>query len=263
MSLLSRHVEIYDFTRGPRVLRCTPGDRDVVHEGLIYQAQAGFKRGRVSQSGEEDRSALELDVPTAFPLLDWFRPFPPNERVRVRLRRVRVSDGFTRTLWSGVLGDIKEGSRTAQIRCQTLLATMNAGGLRRCWQVACPHVLYGPQCTVGRESFRVDGTVILAVGSLLQAAAFGDYPDGWFDGGYVRWTSGTDVEHRFITAHTGTELTLLTPVPADFPVGATVAGYPGCNHSISQCNDKFNNALNYGGQHTIPVHYPFEGNAVF
>lgn len=261
MSLLSRHVELYEFSRGPRMLRCTPGDRDVVHGGFTFTAQAGLKRGRVSQSGEEDRSALTLDVPNSFPLLDWFRPLPPTERVRLRLQRVRISDGNARTIWRGTVGDIKESSRGSTIRCQTLLAAIGAGGLRRCWQVACPHVLYGRQCGVLGEAFRVNGTLILADGYHVQAAAFGEHPDGWFDGGYIRWTSGTDIEHRFVVKHVGTQLTLLTPVPAGLSGG--VAAYPGCDHSLATCDTKFGNSLNYGGQHTIPRDHPFDGNAVF
>lgn len=261
MSLLSAHVELYEFTRGVRTLRCTPGDRNVIHGAFEYPAAAGFKRGRIAQSGSEARTELILDVPLSFPLLAWFRPFPPSERVQVRVHRVRKSDGTSRQIYRGVLSDIKERMHDAQIRCQSRLATMSATGLRRCWQVSCPHVLYGSQCGVLPENHLVDAVLSAAGGFVVESAVFASFPDGWFDGGYIRWSVGTDVEYRFVLTHVGDTLTLLTPTR--LPTGASIIALPGCDHSMATCDFKFDNALRYGGQHTLPTDHPFDGHAVF
>lgn len=261
MSLLSRHVELYEFNRGPRVLRVTPGDRQVVHGAFAYDPAPGLKRGRIGQSSSEARSELGLDVPLSFPLLSWFRPFSPSERVGVRLLKVRVSDGDTRILWRGNVGDIKDSTQSAQIRCQTRLATMSASGLRRCWQVACPFALYGYGCGVNQDDYRVDATLFETSSYAVRAAVFAEYADGWFDGGFVRWQIGTDIEHRFVVRHEGDTLHLLTPQA--LPAGIVLAAFAGCDRSLTTCHEKFDNALLHGGQHTIPQDHPFDGTAVF
>ncbi|GGK08514.1 phage BR0599 family protein [Luteimonas terricola] len=261
MSLLSRHVELYEVNRGPKVMRFTPEDRGVEFNSQFYDAAAGLKRGRIAQTGSEARSELGLDVPLDFPLLSWFRPFPPSERVQLRLIKVRKSDGHTRLLWSGVLAELRDSTHKAHIRCQTRLATMATAGLRRCWQVACPHVLYGRQCGVDQNAFRVDATLFGSSAYSVQSAAFAAYADGWFSGGFIRWQVGTDIEHRFVVRHVGDTLHLLTP--SALPVGTVVASFPGCDRSMPTCHEKFNNSLDYGGQHTIPRDHPFDGHAVF
>lgn len=261
MSLLSRHVELYEFNRGARLLRCTPGDREIEHGDISYPAAPGLKRGKLRQTLEEARSQLGLTVPHTFPLLAWYRPFPPSERVGVRLLRVRKSDGFERVLFSGVVGELKRATHTVQIRCQTRLSTMETTGLRRCWQVSCPFWLYGADCGVEADAYRVPATVFGSTPYAVRAAAFDDYADGWFDGGFIRWIAGTSVELRFVVRHVGDTLHLLTP--AAIPAGAVLDAFPGCDRTITTCHEKFDNALQYGGQHTMPEESPFEGNRVF
>ena len=261
MSLFSRHVELYEFSRGPRVLRLTPASRPMIHGDLDYAAAPGLKRGKLQQTLEEARSQLGLTVPHEFPLLSWYRPFPPSERVAVRLLRVRTSDGAERVLFTGVVGEIQHTTHSVQIRCQTRLSTMEATGLRRCWQVSCPFWLYGPQCGVNADDYRVPATVFGGTPYTVQAAAFDSYEDGWFDGGFIRWQVGTDVELRFVVRHAGDTLHLLTP--ARLPAGLALDAFPGCDRTIATCHEKFDNALQYGGQHTMPDENPFEGQRVF
>ena len=262
MSLIQRHVEVYEFQRGPRFLRVTSGDRPVEISGVPYQAAPGLKRGRLAQSGSEAANELGIDVPRAFPLLDWLVPFIPTEPIQVRLLRVRVSDGQTRRLWSGRLADVKKSTSTVNLRCANLLASMSTNGLRRCWQTGCPFALYGLDCGVDQEDHRVNTTLTDSTGYVVTAAAFGTYDDGWFAGGFLRWSDGLNTEHRFVVSHTGTDLTLLTPAPPG--AGLAVAAFPGCGHSIEICDEKFNNAENYGGQHTMPKgKHPFDGTPAF
>ena len=261
MSLLQRHVELYEFVRGPKVLRATSGDRDVVWTGQNYAAVPGLSRNRLSQSATNARTDLELTAPRTFALMNWFANGVPGEPIEVRLRRVRVSDGADRLLWSGVLSASRETTTKVELRAQTLTASLAGQGLRRCWQVSCPFTLYGTECGVDRESFRVPGTLSGNNGYVISSAAFAAHPDGWFDGGMVRWNVGTDIEHRWIVSHVGTDLMLLTPASAG--VGAVVDAFPGCDHSMTMCDTKFGNAVNYGGQHTLPKKDPFDGRATF
>lgn len=263
MSLLSRHIEIYEFKRGPATFCYTSADRTIVESGQTFDPYA-IKRDRIFQSEEQGKAGLQITAPLSLPVLGLWRPFPPSERVAFRLRRIRKSDGVVTSAWMGVVSDVEEDQHTATIRCQSHLASLATNGLRRCWQIGCPHVLYGigpGLCNVNQDDFRLDTSLTGIQGVTLESPDFADFIEGYFNGGFIRWTDGTQVEHRFITSHVEEHITVMTPsllVP-----GTTIAAFPGCGHDLVSCHEKFGNALNYGGQHTIPVVNPFGQDPLF
>lgn len=264
MSFLSRTIEIYEFKRGPTTFCYTSADRPIIESAQSFEPIKGLKRGRIVQSEEQGKSGLEITAPLSMPLLDLWRPYPPSERIAFRLRRVRKSDGAVTSAWMGVVSDVDEGQHTATIRCQSHLASLSTNGLRRCWQVGCPNVLYGVGlglCNVNQDDFRVDALLSDANGVVINSAAFADYIEGWFNGGFIRYYEGTGVEHRFIVNHVEDQITLMTP--ARLVPGLVVPAFPGCGHDLVTCDEKFGNAVNYGGQHTIPVVNPFGQEPVF
>ena len=264
MSLLSREIELYDFTRGTRHWRYTDIDRPAIVEGQTYDVALGLKRSRIMQSPEESKNNIEITAPLTLPVLDLWRPFPPMARVHLQVRRVRVSDGLITDAWSGIVSDVEEDDHTATMRCQTLMAAVGANGLRRCWQVRCPLALYGVgsgACGVREDDFRTESVATFAAGNVVRAAEYAAHPDGYYDGGFIRWTIDGDVDYRFIVSHVGDTLTLLTPMA--FPAGTATSTFPGCDHTLTTCDVKFGNAPNYGGQHTIPTKNPFSNDPVF
>lgn len=263
--ILSRHIETYDFYRGTQHWRVTDGDRAAIVEGATYEALRGLKRGRIAHSPEVAKNTLELDVPSNFALLDQFRPFPPTSRIHVNVKRIRVRDGFVATAWMGVIADVDDSDPSiAKIRCQSLMSAVSANGLRRVWQVPCGVPLYSAglgMCNVDQDAFRVEATLSAIEGVTVRSAAFAAKPDGWYAGGFLRWETLHDVEHRFIVSHAGDAVVLLTP--AILPIGAIVSTFPGCDHTLQTCHEKFENAPNYGGQHTIPTKGAFGPDPVF
>lgn len=259
--ILSREVEIYEFRLGARRWRYTDIKRPVIVEGQTFEPARGLKRGRIAQSPEESRNNLEITAPLDLSVLDLWRPFPPLARVYVHVRRVRVSDGRVRDAWSGVVSDVEEDDHEAKIRAQTLMAAVGGNGLRRVWCINCPLALYSRICGVNQDAFRTDAIAAVSAGVTLTAPQFAAHPDGWFNGGFIRWPAGGDVDTRFVLRHFGDTLTLMTP--AQIPIGTEVASFPGCDRTLETCDEKFDNAPNYGGQHTIPVKSPFGDDPVF
>ena len=133
MSLFSRHVELYEFGRGSQRWRYTSSDSTEVYDSQQFSPVA-IKRGRLGQSAQEARSNLELTVPLSLPLASVLRPFAPTERITVRWRRVRKSDGVIRDTWNGVLSDFNERQNDLVLTCQSNIGAAATNGLRRCWQ---------------------------------------------------------------------------------------------------------------------------------
>ena len=263
MSIFSREIELYDFSRGVTHWRYTDTDRPVVVEGRAYLSARGIKRSRIMQSAEESKNNLEITAPLSLSILELFRPYPPMARILIKVQRVRVSDGLVTEAWSGVVSDVEDvDESTAVMRCQTYMALMSANGLRRNWQARCPFTLYGPQCGVVQDDFRTDAVLSDSLGTVIKSAAFAAHPDTWFDGGFIRYKDGPDDDYRFVVSHIGDTLTLLTPTL--LPGGAQVSAFPGCDHVLTgDCLTKFDNTPNHGGQHTIPKANPFGGDPVF
>lgn len=265
MGLFSRTTEMLQFTRGPQTWRYTLGDRDVVYQQQTYTRLPGAKRGRIARTADAEQAGLDVTLPISTPVVSLLAPQPTSERVGVMLLHWRSGETNARVRWIGSVAQVSLSRTRATLKCRTPFTDMAAAGLTRNWQRTCPLTLYGGgpgQCNVNRNDFRVDGTVTGGSGVTLHAAAWAAKPDAWFRGGFIEWTlpSGAK-ELRFITDHVGDELTLLTP--ASVSAGAVVAAYPGCNHTVDDCTNKFHNLDNYGGQPNIPTINPMGGDMVF
>jgi hypothetical protein len=265
MSLLSREIELYDFSIGLTHWRYTDAGREAIVEGQRY-APVALTRGRIAQSSEEAKNALEITAPLDLPLLTLFRPTSPGLRLRLDLKRVRVRDGLVRLAWTGHVADVDETHRMATLRCTSLAAAVDTLGLRRSWQSNCPLVLYsqGPGlCNADPDAHAVPATLSDASGLTVTSAAFAAYGDTHFEGGVLHWTGALGIERRFIVAHVGTTLRLLTPTT--LAIGAAVTAYPGCDRTLGPKGcAKFGNTLNYGGQPTLKgLRSPFGHDPVF
>lgn len=265
MGLLSREIELYDFSIGLHHWRFTDAGGEAIVEGQRYVPVA-LSRGRIAQSSEEAKNTLEITAPLDLPLLNLFRPVPPGLRVRLDLKRVRVRDGFVRLGWTGHVADLDETHAVAKLRCQSLAAAVETLGLRRSWQSNCPLVLYsrGPGlCNADPDAHAVAAVLSDATGYTAESPAFDAFDDGHFDGGVLQWTSDLGIERRFIVSHVGARLRLLTPTALE--PGARVTALPGCDRTMgpSGCG-KFRNELNYGGQPTLAgLRNPFGSDPVF
>ena len=94
-----------------------------------------------------------------------------------------------------------------------------------------------------------DAATVVPVADLIGAA-------GWFDDGFLKFTSGVlDGKAYEIKTWDGTTLTLFLPMPEPPSHGDTFEIEPGCNHLVGpggDCQNKFNNIVNFRGEPFIP-----------
>lgn len=264
MSWFAGYTEFYDFARGAQHFRYTTVDRPLTYQQQAY-TYAAIKRSGLSESPDLTRNTLDLTAPATLPLLDLYRGAALLDVVNVTLYRMSRSDSSVQARWVGTIGSVSfVAGGQATIHCLPPMASLQATGLKRCWQRACPHVVYGAglgQCNADQASMRVDATLTGVQGSTVQAAEFASKPDNWFALGWIEWPDGTATQRRFVIQHVGDTLTLLTPARA--AVGTVVSTFPGCDQSLATCHDKFNNDVNFGGQPWIPETNPFGNNSVY
>jgi uncharacterized phage protein (TIGR02218 family) len=88
------------------------------------------------------------------------------------------------------------------------------------------------------------------VGSATPAAAA---PAGWFDDGIITFTSGVlNGQTHELKTWDGTTLTLYLPLPTAPAAADTFSIEPGCNHTVYDCNNKYNNIVNMRAEVSIP-----------
>lgn len=259
---LGRPVEIFTFARGEILWRFTSANEDVSEGGNTYTT-AVIRRGPVEQGTEISRNNMRLTVPRDFPIAALYQIAPPSEVVTMTLRQFHFGDGEAIVLWTGRIVSVSFMNTEAEIILEPIYTSLRRNGLRRAYQRQCPHVLYGPACKVNATAYRVSAVVDSVSGLNVTSPTFDAQPDGYWEGGYIEWQIATGTfERRFIYGHVGAQLEL-DMVTLDLAVGQTVFVYPGCDHSITTCRDKFSNVLNYGGMPYIPVKNPFGSDPVY
>lgn len=247
-------IELYEFAWGENLLRVTSAKTTQLYNSYLWQP-ALIQRGSIDFTTEKGRNNLKLSVVRDFPIADLFRVMPPNDVIVVTVHRFHTGDSDGAVIWSGRVLNCEWTGSTASLNCEPISSSLQRVGLRRMYQRQCPHVLYGTACGVNKSSFNAVATLSAVSGVTLTSTAFDGFADGYFAGGFIEFGS----ERRFITEHTGGTITINLPL-YELEVGDAVTAYAGCNHSLTTCHDKFNNALNYGGMPYIPTKNPFGGS---
>lgn len=254
-------IEIYTFQREANIWRYTSADEDKDVNGHIFTALP-ISRNNIEQTMEMARSNLDVKVSKDAPFCLQFRGSPPTSVINFTLQRFHEGLNEYITMWIGRVVNVRFTEREAEIRCEPVYTSLKRPVLRMRYQTTCPHVLYGNACRVNRSEYAVNCTLLSNGGTIIYAAAFVLYPDGYFTGGYIDFDTGYDIQRRFILSHTTDHIELNLPF-AGIQGGQTMVAYPGCDHLLTTCNSKFNNVDNYGGQPFYPGKNPFTGTSLF
>lgn len=254
-------IEIYSFFRGGNVWRYTSADEDKTVSGQVYEA-IPISRSTIEQTQEMARSNLTLHMTKDADLLTQFRGSPPTSVINLNIKRYHEGLQEFITMWLGRVINVKFTETEGEVRCEPVYTSLRRPVLRMRYQTTCPHVLYGNGCNVIRSNFLVNGTLLSNSGTLINIGEAALKPNGYFSGGYIDWTNSGDTQRRFILSHTGQQLEINLPFSGIIG-GASMVMYPGCDHLLLTCNDKFSNVVNYGGQPFYPGKNPFIGTSIF
>lgn len=255
-------VELYRAVVGAQVFRYTSGIDAIVHNGETYTPIA-ISRTDVEQGKEINRQNLTITVPRDNPLALLFRAFAPASVVSMTVFRTHPTDGNFVTIWSGRVLSVTWAQSKAEMTCEPVFTSLKQYGLRRNYGPGCPHTLYSVGCGVNQLTYKTSGAVTDINGGVLTITGVSAFSDGYFNGGFVQYLTTTGaLDTRMILSHTGGTVT----IPMSFEsltVGQTVDVYPGCKLNLDDCENKYNNILNYGGWPYIPGINPFNGAVIY
>ena len=255
-------IELYEFRRNGDAFRFTSAATDQTYAGATWK-RAVLTRNNTEQGGDLNRAGLTIRAPRNFLIADLYRVTPPTEPLQVVLRQLHAGDTEAAVVWSGRVTNVDFSGSEATINCEPVLTSLRRIGLRRLYQTQCPHVLYGPQCGVSKPGFGWPAVVDSVNGAALTSTQAAEKPNGYFDGGYIEWVASANAtERRLIVSHLGSQINLPAGITG-LPAGAAVTLYPGCDHTLTTCHTKYNNAPNYGGFPYIPTKNPFGGTPIY
>lgn len=251
-------VELYEFRSGSDFYRYTSADANVVYQSKTYEAVV-ISRGDIEATVEVARNPLKINCSINVGVLNLFLYSPPGEVVTLSIFRMHRGDSEAVTIWMGRVLNVTWAGSQASIHCESVYSSIKRPGLRRMYQKACPHVLYSGPCGVNSSAFRVNASVLSVSTTTVNVSGIGAYAADYFAGGYLEWEYETGkFERRAIQSNTTSAVVISSRIQL-LAGGVTVRLYPGCNHTLSVCNSKFSNVVNFGGFPWIPQKNPFGG----
>ena len=249
-----RVIELYriavDDSSDGTLFHFSNGDEDYVHDGDTYEP-ATIGRADMVQGSEINRQNVQIRVPYDNPVAAVYLAGTPDVVATVTI--FRVEDATVLTYWKGRIAATRATGQQMVLECESVFTSMRRTGARARYQVQCRHALYGTACGVDKDTYAtlaivatVDGTTLTVTGADAQA-------DGYWVGGMIAFNG----IFRFIVSHTGTTIKLWRELP-DVAGTDAVTLYPGCNRTLEQCNERFDNAVNHGGFPWLPNSNPFQ-----
>lgn len=256
-------VELYEFKLGVlETFYLTSHDEPITFLSNTYTPQQ-IQRAKVEQNTEIERSELKIDIQRDSDVLSSFVAFPPTQIMTLTIFRKHLNDGADEfvTVWKGRVLTIEWKGSQASIACEPVFTSLKRPGLRRKFQSQCPHIHYGAECKVINLAFQVIGTISAFAVNTITAPEWAATAVDFYNGGYVVFDSNN---FRTVLADDGAgTLTIVTPFGSDFAVGSLVEAFPGCNHDLADCNDRYSNVENYGGFPYSPDRNPFGGTILY
>jgi uncharacterized phage protein (TIGR02218 family) len=237
----------------------TDHDRDLVFDGVTFEADAGFAASEIEgalglavdnleasgalRSGRLDAEKLRLGV---------------FDHAAIEIWRVNWQDVSQRLLMrKGHLGEVTHGGTgfTAEVRGLAEALNVTRG---RLYAHGCDADLGDPRCGVNLGGFQALGTVAAAEDDRrLSVNGLSAYAGDWFRHGMLTWVTGSNAGRAGeVKAHVkgATQAVIELWQRAGLPVAAgdTFTIWAGCDKQFATCKAKFNNAANFRGFPHMP-----------
>lgn len=252
-------VELYTFTAGNRVYRYTDCDFPVVITGDVFNP-VPIARDAINTSGTLDKAQITVTLPRDCEITELYRIYPPSDVVTLVVQQTDPDTQSAPVIWSGrvLMPNWDVPGEALQVTCEPISSGLKRVGLRRHWQLMCPHALYGDRCRSNKAAHTFSVVVRAVTGRTVSVTAQAN-DTAEFVTGMLEWDRDGNREVRqIIDAQTSAGLTtyVLGGIATGIKVGDTVRRIHGCGHTLTDCRDRHNNAPNFGGCPDIPLKNP-------
>lgn len=241
-------AELYNIYAANKVYRFTTYKTNLTFSGNLYR-RATMKRTGFSVDRELGSSKVTVSALLWPPFRSIFAASPlPSTYVEIYRAVTEELTSYAK-LFSGT---VKRSSvKDKIISAECVQTTRLAAKLPKIvYQSNCNWQVFDCDCALSADDWDVGAVVTVSSASLISAT-FALFADGYFTQGRVYYNG----DFRFITAHSGSTVTLQAPF-SDLVTGGSVVVYPGCDGLLTTCQTKFNNRARFCGMRLIPSHNP-------
>lgn len=254
----SKPAELFQFTGGIYAYYTT-SQESIVFNGVEYLPDY-ILHGEIEQSEELNKQGLEITLRGISPVAQLYIAEIPPTSVDVRVYRFIDGVSEFRLVWAGriVKPQFNSENDDCTLQCEPIFTMLKRAGLRRNYQVLCPYGLYDNQCLVQMATFSVNDLVTDFAANWVTGTLIAAKPAGYFTGGILRF--GT--YFKLIIDHKNSRIYMVSNIPT-LRLGSSVTAIAGCDKSLTTCDTKFGNYINYGGFPYIPTKNPFTGDSIY
>lgn len=265
---LGRIVELYRFrTTGSGLdFRFTTAEEPLTDSDSLVYTPAPIRREQFQQSQDKRATEMTVTIPYLDDVTDEFAQQyiaqPPEGLTTLTIQRHHLTDSgnvFVQ-FWEGnVISAAYDEDGAVELLCRGFKNIFEREGPRFKWGGTCQWILYDAGCALNAAVFTEFNVVVSALGNdgvtlTLGAGLSSPVPD--LIGGKVIKDNGVDF--RLIVGQVGNVITLQQPFRSDFVAGVLIDIEQGCDHSVGDCINQFDNVINYGGFPYTPGLNPFQ-----
>jgi len=221
---------------------------------------------QIITTSEMAKNGIQIELPRDNTLAQEFLGKVPESATTLTIYRSHEPTIPGDLYWKGRVASVEATGDGVTLNCEDIFTSMQRPGLRARYQKGCRHALYSSSCGVTQASYAHSTTISAVSGFTVTVEPVTPSPvidSDYFSGGIIELADGTK---RYIVSQDGWVLTLLSPfndLTIGSPLGSPLTSctlYPGCDHTTTDCKNRFDNLLNYGGFPYIPSKSPFQGN---
>lgn len=256
-----RSIEIYTFQLDDTIWRYTSGNITVNYDGNDF-APLPISRSAYETRHELSKNGMDITIPITNELAQLLlTEFAEFELTLLIGQLVSDYPDFStnvgyRDLWQGRMTATRPSGNKMKLVFETYFTSMRRQGCRARYSKNCRHVLYSDMgCKVDPLDYELEIALTGMSGDReeLYTDDIGSAEAGYYIGGILLGPGGTRAS---IIGQSETSLTIQRPLD-ELTGTENVKIYPGCNHAMDHCKDRFSNLENYGGYPYIPSDNPF------
>lgn len=238
------------------VIAAAAFDRDIVFDGVTYQAAQGYTASDIQSTAELNPDNLELSGVLASPAITDDDIYSGRwDYAAIEVFEVNYADltQGKNPLRTGTLGEVRGGRNKFTAELRGLLQSYSRS-IGRLTTDLCPHDLGDSRCKVPLGPITVTGTVASVTDNRTIHDAARTEADDWFTGGKLTMTSGANNGRSMeVRRSVAGQIELTHPFFDVIAPGDTYSVYAGCIKRFTEdCKNKHNNVPNYGGFPDIP-----------
>jgi len=262
-------ADLFTFTLADgTVMRWTSADQSITYAANVYSTggtEPGVERGLIKCA--VGLGSDNLDITLLFSPATRINNLTPGAFVSAGgfdNAKIEVSTGYAPD-WSnpvvngvvnkftGIVSETRSMAGSVKLTCNSMLRFINTSFPRNYYLPACQHALFDSGCTLLAANF----SAALTVSGTTTTTSFGSgatEADGYFNQGYVIWTSGANQGIRtYVKSFIAASFVLAYPLPFAPAVGDTFTAYAGCDKTQATCQAKFANLPHFRGFPFVPI----------